>query len=167
MSRDRTRTRDRSGSDVESDIDIGLDEDSDAESSAETQPSGIRGRVGSRAKSLFSPRLFVAALLLSAFGVFVGSAFLPIPGSGLLGVFLAMFVFGLVVSESRYAEAILAAAIAMAGSALLDLAVVAFLGGFGLPLTALGALLGGAVGAIGNYFGRDLRHGLTRDVEQA
>ncbi|WP_336135537.1 hypothetical protein [Natronomonas amylolytica] len=162
MSRDRTRTRDRSGSDVESDI--GLDEDLDAESSAETQPSGIRGRVGSRANSLFSPRLFVAALLLSAFGVFLGSAFLPIPGSGLLGVFLATFGFGLIVSERRYAEAILAGAIAMAGSAVLDVAVVAFLGGFGLPLAALGGLLGGAVGAVGNYFGRDLRDGLTRDV---
>lgn len=161
MSRDRTRTRERSGSDV----DIDLDEDVDADSSAETQRSGIRGRVGSRANSLFSPRLFVAALLLSVFGVFLGSAFLPIPGSGLLGVFLAMFVFGLVVSESRYAEATLAGAIAMAGSAFLDVAVVAFLGGFGLPLAALGGLLGGAIGAIGNYFGRDLRHGLTRDIQ--
>jgi hypothetical protein len=165
MSRDRTRTRERSGSDVESDIDIGLDEDADAESSTEARASGIRGRVGSRARSLFSPRLFVAALLLSAFGVFVGSAFLPIPGSALLGVFLAMFAFGLVVSEGRYAEATLAGGTAVAGSAVLDLAVVAFLGGFGLPLAALGGLLGGAVGAVGNYFGRDLRHGLTRDVE--
>lgn len=165
MSRDRTRTKERSGSNVESDLDIGLDEDSEAESSAETQPSGLRGRVGSRAKSLFSPRLFVAALLLSVVGVFASSTFLPVPGSGLLGVFLATFVFGLVVSESRYAEAALAGAIATAGSAFLDLAVVAFLGGFGLPLAALGGVAGAAVGAVGNYFGRDLRHGLTRDIE--
>lgn len=165
MSRDRTRTKDRSGSDVTKDVDIGLKESSEDESAAATHPSGIRGRVGSRAKSLFSPRLFIAALLLSVFGIFVAGTFVPIPGSGLLGVFLATFIFGLVVAESRYAEATLAGGIAMAGSAFLDLAVVAFLGGFGLPLAAIGGLVGAAVGTVGNYFGRDLRDGLTRDIE--
>lgn len=166
MSRDRTRTKERSGTDATGDLDIGPDETPDAESTtAESQSSGIRGRVGSRAKSLFSPRLFLAALLLSAVGVFATGTFLPIPGSGLLGVFLATFLFGLVVSESRYAEATVAGGVVAAGSFFLDFAVVAFLGGFGLPLAALGGLLGAAIGAVGNYFGRDLRHGLTRDIE--
>jgi hypothetical protein len=165
MSGDRTRTEERSGGDVTTDLDVALDEESDAEQSAETRSSGIRGRVGSRAKALFSPRLFVAALLLSVFGVLVGGTLLPIPGSGLLGVFLATFVFGLVVSERRYVEATLAGGIAMAGSAILDVAVVAFLGGFGLPLALLGGAVGAAAGAVGTYFGRDLRHGLTRDIE--
>lgn len=165
MSRDRTRTKERAGSDDTEGVDIGVGEDSEAESAATTQSSGIRGRVGSRAKSVFSPRLFIAALLLSVFGIFVAGTFVPIPGSGLLGVFLATFMFGLVVSESRYAEATLAGGIAMAASAFLDVAVVAFLGGFGLPLALLGGGLGAVVGTVGNYFGRDLRHGLMRDIE--
>lgn len=164
MSRDRTRTKERSGGEGTEGFDIDLDEDSEAEAAA-TTPSGIRGRVGSRAKSLFSPRMFVAALLLSVFGIFVAGTFVPIPGSGLLGVFLATFIFGLIVAESRYAEATLAGGIVMAGSAFLDLAVVAFLGGFGLPLALLGGGLGAVAGAVGNYFGRDLRQGLTRDIE--
>ncbi|QLD86942.1 hypothetical protein HWV23_14800 [Natronomonas halophila] len=165
MSRDRTRTDERSGGDVTADLDVGLDEESDAGQSSETRSSGIRGRVGSRATSVFSPRMFVAAFLLSVFGVFVASTFVPVPGSGLLGVFLATFVFGLVVSERRYVEATAAGGIAMAGSAVFDVAVIAFLGGFGLPLALLGGAAGAVVGLVGNYFGRDLRHGLTRDIE--
>jgi hypothetical protein len=166
MGSDRTRTEERSADEVTADldVDVGLEEDTEAEQSAE-EPSGLRGRVGSRATSLFSPRLFLAALLLSVFGVFASSTFLPIPGSGLLGVFLAAFMFGLVVPERRYVEAALAGGIAIGGSFLLDFAVVAFLGGFGLPVAALGTALGAAVGIVGNYFGRDLRAGLTRDIE--
>jgi hypothetical protein len=81
-----------------------------------------------------------------------------------LGVFVATFVFGLILSERCYAEAALAGGIAVGASTLLDFAVVAFLGGFGVPLAAIGAAIGAGFGALGNYFGRDLRAGLARDL---
>lgn len=169
MSRDRTRTKDHSGgsttgSDIETDFEVGLDEES--ESSAETDASGLRQRVGIRAKSIFSPRMFIAALLLAAVGLFTATTFVPLPGAGVLGVFVATFLFGLVVPESRYAEATVAGGTVTAASVFLDFAVVAFLGGFGPSLALLGAAVGGVVGAVGNYFGRDLRDGLTRDIDQ-
>ncbi len=166
MSDERSRTvdRGRSGStgDVsgsEFDIETGVDErDVDAAS------GGLRSRVGSRASQLFSPRYFVAALLLTAGGLFAANALVPLPLSGLVGVFVATFAFGLVASESRYAEATIAGGAVVGASVLLDYLVVSVLGGFGLPLVAIGALAGGAVAALGTYFGRDLRAGLTRDI---
>lgn len=165
MSRDRTRTRDRSGdSDDEfaAEFDIGDGATESAETNARTD--GLRDRASTRAKRLFSPRLFVAALLLTVGGLFAVSTLVPLPGAGLLGVFAATFLFGLAVEERRYAETALAGGIAAAASTLLDFAVVAFLGGFGVSIAVLAGVLGAVVGGLGTYFGRDLREGLTRDI---
>ena len=174
MSRDRTRTRDSpDGADEEfaAEFDVGTtDEAANEESDAAATSaegggtSGLRGRVSARVGRLFSPRLFVVALFASVGGLLGVDAFVPLPGAGLLGVFLAAFAFGLVVDERRYAETALAGAIAAAASTFLDFAVVAFLGGVGVSLALLAGGLGGVVGAVGTYFGRDLRDGLTRDV---
>lgn len=172
MSRDRTRTRDRPKETVETDafdaseFDIGSDDTgTTGERMAESGgSSGLRERTASRAKRLFSPRAFIAALLLSVVGLLTGNAFVPLPGSGVLGVFLATFVFGLVVSERRYAEAAVAGGLTVGMSALIDTAVLAFLGGFGVSLAVLGGGAGAVVGLLGTYFGRDLRDGLTRDI---
>lgn len=169
MSRDRTRTRDASvdSSSDEFDADFELGE---TQSEAREPPgsadaaNGFRSRAAERAGEFFSPRLFIAALLVSAAGVFLTNTFLPLPGAGLLGIFGATFLFGLAVKQRRYAESAIAGGVAGAGSTLLDFAVIAFLGGLGVPLVGLMGLLGAVVGALGTYFGRDLRHGLTRDI---
>ena len=170
MSRDRTRTRDRpGGADGEFDAEFEIDDDvttTDQETGEETETGsgGLRDRLSSRAGRLFSPRLFLLALLLAVGGLFAASTLVPLPGAGLLGVFLATFLFGLAVEERRYAETALAGGIAAGSSTLLDFAVVAFLGGFGVSIAALAGALGAAAGGIGAYFGRDLRDGLTRDL---
>ncbi|WP_178918017.1 hypothetical protein [Natronomonas gomsonensis] len=168
MSRDRTRTRDRSdeADTVDtSEFDVGADVAGEATAPSETgESAGLRGRLAARTERLFSPRAFLAILLLSVAGLFTAGTFLPLPGSGLLGVFLATFAFGLVASDRRYAEAAVAGGITVGASAFLDAAVVAFLGGFGVSLALLGGGVGAAVAVVGTYFGRDLRAGLTREI---
>lgn len=165
MSRDRTRDRTANpdAPDVEFDIDAERRPDADTGNADEKQ-NALRTRIGSRAGTLFSPRRFLVALLLTVAGLLVSSTFVPLPGAGLLGIFGAAFLFGLAIDERRYVEAAVAGAIVTAASTLLDVAVVAFLGGFGVSLAALAAGAGALVGTIGTYFGRDLRDGLTRNV---
>lgn len=171
MSRDRTRTRDRSGGPADPDFDVGLDEEvgPSTERGGERGGgnSGLRDRAAARAERLFAPRMFLLALGLSAVGTVAAGTVVPlIPASGLLGLFVATFVFGLVARERRYAEAAAAGGLVTGVSFLLDFAVVSALGGLGVgvPVAALGAGLGAVVALAGTYFGRDLRHGLTRDV---
>lgn len=164
MSRDRTRTRDRSDEEFVAEFELDEAAEGTAETGTNTESDGLRSRASTRAGELFSPRSFLMALLLSVGGLFAASTFVPLPGAGLLGVFLATFLFGLVVKERRYAETALAGGIAAASSTLLDFAVVAFLGGFGVSLAVLAGVLGAVVGGLGTYFGRDLRDGLTRDI---
>lgn len=169
MSRDRTRTRDRSGStstDGESvaDIDLGLDEEPAADDRRSRDGGGLTDRVAARAKQVFSPRHFFAALALSAVGLVAARTLVPLPASGLLGVFAATFLFGLVVEERRYTEAAVAGGLTAGTSFLFGFVVLAFLGGLGVAPAMVGAGLGAVVALAGTYFGRDLRHGLTRDV---
>ncbi|MCQ4332667.1 hypothetical protein KM295_04005 [Natronomonas sp. F2-12] len=161
MSRDRTLTE---ASADEIDAEFELDERESTREPTGGSTDGLRGRAAERAGQLFSPKHFLAALLVTVGALFAASTFVPIPGTGLLGVFGAAFAFGLVVEERRYAEAALAGGVVTAASTLLDFAVVAFLGGFGLPIVALSGVLGAVVGGLGTYFGRDLRDGLTRDL---
>ena len=160
MSSDRTRTRERSGStdDVGAEFEVGLDEGESG-----TEPSREAG-LRRRAKRLFSPRAFVAALLFSVGGLVAVGAVVPLPGAGLLGIFVATFLFGLVSEHRRYLEATVAGGLAFAASALVGYVVIAALGGVGPPLAAVAAGVGALVGAVGNYFGRDLRDGLMRDI---
>ena len=95
MSGDRTRTRVRTAeSEVGTEFEVELGEEASDPEPAEN--AGLRQRVGGRAKRLFSPRAFVAALLLSVGGLVAVDAVVPLPGAGLLGVFAAAFLFGLV-----------------------------------------------------------------------
>lgn len=164
MSRDRTRTRDAS-TDAAGEFDAEFEPDDRRRAGESTsEDAGLRDRAAERAGSLFSPRLFIAALLVTVAALFAASTVVPLPGAGLVGVFASAFLFGLAVEDRRYTEVALAGGIAAAGSTLLDFAVVAFLGGFGVSLAALAGGLGAVVGALGVYFGRDLRDGLTRDL---
>lgn len=147
------------------------DEPSTSESSSQRSRSAPRGdsrrdRVASRAQKLFSPRAFVIALVLTVGGLLVGGL-IPLGFLGtLLGVFGAAFAFGLVASERRYAETALATGGVVALSVLLEYAVITFVGGLGsgLGLGLVAAAIGGAVGLVGHYFGRDLRAGVTQDL---
>lgn len=177
MSRDRTRTRERadSGDGDDPGLDLGLDDDatsrgqpersgaegSRAERSAE---GGIASRVGARAGRLFSPRAFLGALLATVGGLVAASAVVPLPGAGLLGLFLGAFTIGLVLERRHYVESTVAGGVTLAASTLLEYAVVSALGGLGVPLAAAAGGLGAVLGAVGHYFGRDLRDGLTREL---
>lgn len=139
---------------------------SDGPAPQSDQRSSTRlGRLRSRATPEFSLPTFLVGTILSLVGIFLLGS-LPIIGTvgGLLGVFTALFLVGVASSRSRYLESVLAGALAGGGSVVLGNLL------FGLlsmnPLLLLGWLVGGGlVGGLGHYFGRDLRDGLTRDID--
>lgn len=129
--------------------------------------TGLRGRLGDRVGHLFSLRGFLLALGLSAAGLFV-SGFVPLlpeTVAALLGVFAGTFALGLVGSRRRYAESAAAGGAVVAVATLLNFLVLSLISGVG-P-SAVGVASGGAgvlAGLLGHYFGRDLRAGVTRDL---
>ncbi|MHB9287773.1 hypothetical protein ACKVMT_12135 [Halobacteriales archaeon Cl-PHB] len=129
------------------------------------QPAGRAGRFRSRlrhgAASVFAPRIFLLALVLSFVGLLIGGPLLPL--GGLVGVALAGFGVGLLTAGTRYVELALAGVVAGGLGAFLDHLVLTIVG-VGMPLVAAGALTGGVAALVGHYFGNDLRRGLTRDV---
>ncbi|MES3516182.1 MAG: hypothetical protein PPP58_00805 [Natronomonas sp.] len=180
MAEDRTKTKpSRSGEDGSSaasdEFDLGIDDEllddtgggtnAPESSTAESDSKGgLRSRAASRATSVFSPRWFLVAAVVFAVGLIGANSLVPLPLSGLLGVGIAAFLLGTLKSEGRYTEMAAAGGAVMGVSALVDFFVVSVLGGFGLPLVAIGAVLGAVVALGGNYFGRDLRDGLTREI---
>jgi hypothetical protein len=168
--------------DVESDIgatsDAGLDTGLDTgigdtergpadQTTNQSTDSGLTGRVRSRAGSIVSSGGLVAGILVSFLGIFLVNA-IPLIGSvslsGLLGVVLATFVHGVFRGESRYIEAALAGAIAAGGSVLLSVLFLALFG-VGTGMVVIATVGGAVAGALGHYFGRDFRKGLTRDID--
>ncbi|MBP2251418.1 ABC-type multidrug transport system permease subunit [Halarchaeum solikamskense] len=132
------------------------------------RPGGLRAR----ARTFFSPRRFLLALVLAAAGLFVGGL-VPLVGSLTRFVGLAAATFALGVASARrcYVEVALAGALAAVGSVLLGLLTSAFLPitvdflarsgvAFALAVAGIGAL----AGLVGYYFGRDLRAGFTRSL---
>lgn len=139
-----------------------------AESAGNDAPLvGVNGRA-------FSVKALAAALLALGVGSVLGG-FVPIVGGSLgrlAGVAAGAFLIGAVAARRRYVETALAGAGVGAGSALLSaLSVgflpigVQFLEQYGVGLVGVGAGLGALTALVGTYFGRDLRAGLTADVE--
>ncbi|WP_435197085.1 hypothetical protein [Natronomonas sp. EA1] len=126
----------------------------------QTSRSGLRARLSPG--RVFSPKAFLVALALSTVGIFLAGS-LPIPLSGLLGVFAAAFLLGLL-GQRGYLETAAAGAGAAGVTVLLDFFVVSLLGGFGVPLALFGAGGGALAALLGYYFGTDLRAGLTREL---
>jgi hypothetical protein len=120
------------------------------------------GRIRSWLGSLFSVRWFGAATVASGAGVLAAGA-IPLPFTGYLGVFVAGGLLGLVGSERRYLEVATAGALATGLATFFD-AVALVLLAVGIPFVAIAAVLGAVAGTVGHYAGRDLRHGLTRDL---
>jgi len=114
------------------------------------------------------------ALVTVGVGMFVGGL-IPLIGGTIGtagGVFLAAFLLGLVVSTRRYVETGIAGAAAGATSAVTSVLGVGFLpigidylSQWGLPLVAVGGGVGLVLALLGHYFGRDLRAGLTEDID--
>ena len=129
--------------------------------------SGIRTRLAQRLGRIFSIKTFAVALVVTIGLAFVSSAvvpFVPDNVTGLLGVFLGGSAIGLGSDGRRYLEVGAAALMAGALTVLLSNVTLAVWGPGG-PLLAIGAGSSGIAGLIGHYVGRDLRAGLTRDVE--
>lgn len=119
----------------------------------------------------------VKALLVAVVALGVGSVaggFVPIVGTlgRIGGILAAAFALGLVSPRRRYVETACAGAVVGVASAVLGLVSASvlpigmqFLSEYGLGLGAVGAVLGVVLALGGHYFGRDLRDGLTRDIE--
>ena len=145
----------------------------DTGSAAGVGSDATAGRIGISGR-WFSGKAFGLALVTVAVGVFVGSL-IPLIGGTIGtagGVFLAAFLLGLVLSTRRYVETGIAGGAAGAVSAVTSVLGVGFLpigidylSQWGLPLVAVGGGVGLALALLGHYFGRDLRAGLSRDVE--
>jgi hypothetical protein len=153
--------------------DAGVEAGTSGSSEPATTASGEGGRVGMSGR-WFSGKAFALALVAVAVGVFVGGA-IPLIGGTIGsagGVFLAAFSIGLALSARRYVETGIAGAAAGAAVAVTNVLGVGFLPigvdylqEWGLPLLAVGGGVGLVVALLGHYFGRDLRAGLTADVE--
>ncbi|MEF8841266.1 MAG: hypothetical protein V5A62_06515 [Haloarculaceae archaeon] len=127
---------------------------------------GLRRRVG----GLFSPRRFLLAFVLALGGFFLGGA-VPFVGSvplvgglaGLLGISVAGFLLG-ILGRRGYLELLVAGAATAGVGLLLDQLVLSVVGGFAVPVAAVGATAGAIAAVVGHYFGRDLHDGLTRSL---
>lgn len=133
-----------------------------------TSSASFGRRLQHRAGNLFSPRVFLYAVVLLGGGMFAGNAFVPIPFldslAGLVGVFAGAFVLGLAVERSTLLESAAAGAVAAGLTVLLTNLTLSVVSGFGAPMAAFGAGTGLLAGALGAYFGGDLRDGLTTDI---
>ncbi len=114
--------------------------------------------------TLFSLRALVVAFVAIGGGMTLGSLVPVIPFTAIAGIPLGAFLHGLLDSQRRYAETVLA------GGLLASLAVVTSLlpqlvaGLNGTRLFAVAGAVGAVLGFVGHYFGRDLRDGLTKDI---
>lgn len=165
---DEAGAGERSPDDAEPTTDTGRLGKSDASDASESSESGgLRTRLG----RVFSPRAFLAALLLSVGGFALGQSVpilgaLPLVGQflGFLGVLLAGFVLGLGAKRRRYLEGALGGATAAGLAFVANALLFTFVSDVGLQFAAVGAGVGAVAALVGVYFGRDLRNGLTRDV---
>lgn len=144
------------------------DDSTETESEPQSSSPSFVQRLQHRVGSIFSPRVFLYAVVLLGSGMLAGNALVPLPVAdslaGLVGVFAGAFALGLAVERSTVLESAAAGAVAAGLTTLLGhLALTAF-GGLGVPLAAFGAGTGLLAGALGAYFGGDLRKGLTADV---
>lgn len=144
------------------------DESSTADGSSDTA-----GRIGVNG-TWFSAKSFAVIIAIVALGVFVGGS-IPLIG-GIIGsaggVLLASFLIGLVFSARKYVETGIAGAAAGAGTAVTSVLGIGFLPigldylqQWGLSLLAIGGGFGLVLALLGHYFGRDLRAGVTEDIE--
>ena len=125
--------------------------------------AGESGTVRATLGRVFSVRAFLAALVATGAGAFLGSGVPLLGGVGaVVGVALAGFLLGLL-SEAHYVETALAGGLVGGAAVVLNYLVVTLVAGPWLPV--VGGVAGVLAGAIGHYFGRDLRNGFTRELD--
>lgn len=112
--------------------------------------------------SYFSPRAYLAATAVLAVGLFLAGTVVPIL-PGLVGVFAVAFFVGLATSKRRYAELTAAGASVGVVAATLEYLALALVGGELIVLVGVGATTLAVL--VGYYFGRDLRAGLSADID--
>lgn len=136
----------------------------DLETAGTDREAESGGWLRSRLGSVATTRSLLVAFVLTVAGV-VGFGAVPFLGlvGEVLGIVAAGFLYGLGSDSRRYVEMALAGAVAGGGTALLGNLVVALVAS-GTTLVAAGLVGGALAGVVGHYFGRDLRHGLTRDL---
>ncbi|MFC7098245.1 hypothetical protein [Halobaculum marinum] len=162
--------------------DVGSDDTGDASGTDATEEATGTGHDaddsgdGSRAllgRSPFSVKGFGVTLLVLVAGLVAGSA-VPIVGglARYVGLFAAAFALGLARSRRAYLETAVAGALAAGGAFLLGTLTTGtlvlgtnLLADYGVPIAGVGVTVGVLLSVAGVYFGRDLRDGLTRDVE--
>ena len=110
----------------------------------------------------FSPKAFLALVLVLGFGLLAGSTVLPIAGN-MVGMFVVAFTVGLLTSRRRYNEMIAAGATIGGISAMFEY-TVPMLAGSSSTFLAIGVTAGFLACVVGYYFGRDLRSGLSREI---
>lgn len=156
----------------ETDTDADLDEtspsvgrlDGFSTETAETESESEGG-------SYFSLRALLFAFVAVGAGTVAGSLIPLVPFTALLGIPAGAFVYGLLASERRYAETALAGGVSsgvLAVTSFLSQFVVRGIAGGELGmgrLFAVAAAIGLVLAVLGHYFGRDLRDGLTRDLD--
>jgi len=114
---------------------------------------------------LFSGRTFAIAMIAALVGFGGGSFFLPLgPIGGALGLAVVAFLFGLVSPRRAYLEMGLASTLLGGAVGVLSNVTVAAATGRGVPIFAVGAVVGLLAALVGVYLGRDLRAGLTEKV---
>ncbi|AEH36299.1 hypothetical protein [Halopiger xanaduensis] len=111
----------------------------------------------------FSPKEFLAMLLVVGAGLLVGWTVLPVAGR-MIGMFATAFLVGLLASKRRYLELTAAGISVGAVSSLVTHAFFA-VAGSAQAVLAVGATVGLVATLVGYYFGRDLRNGLARDID--
>jgi hypothetical protein len=126
----------------------------------EESPGWLRSRLGTVATT----RSLLVAFVLTVAGM-VGFGAIPFLGlvGELLGIAAGGFLYGVGSGYRRYVEMAVAGAVAGGGTALLGNLVIALVASGG-TLVAAGVAGGALAGVVGHYFGRDLRDGLTRDL---
>jgi hypothetical protein len=145
------------------------DNDPSTQPEQEQKTESRRSRMADKAGDLFSPRKFAIALVLIAAGLFLTGSVVPIlpafPGAGFIGVFVAAFALGAINSERSYLETGVAGAVVSGVSMFTKYLAFSLVGGLGIKLPLIGGAIGAVVALIGYYFGRDLRKGVTEDIE--
>ena len=142
-----------------------VDDPAPAADSSGSRLGALRSRLTPRLApgDYFSPRAFVALVLLLGAGLFAGGMTVPVAGR-LVGLFGVAFAVGLLTSKRRYLE-MGAAGTAVGGvSAAVSNAVIAVAGSL-RTVVAVGVAVGLVGCLLGYYFGRDLRNGLTAEIE--
>lgn len=117
-------------------------------------------------RALPSPRSLAASFGVVVASMFLFGAFLPLGDIGsVLGIAAGAFLLGIVSAKQRYLELVASGAVAAAVSVVLGRLFLSAVANMAVPLAAVGAGGGAAAALLGHYFGRDLRNGLTRDVD--